>query len=389
MSTKNPSLSIFFHPYVFWSLKVSGVGRYMVELGEALSLLGVELHCPIKETPTELLKNASFFSRCSEETPSVPFYLKAGLSIINQTKHRHKIPKLMRYWEGVQALKKGKYHIIHPTHNNSIEILKYKQNSRLVVTVHDMIHELFPTIFSPNDISIQRKKIMVEAADRVIAISQCTKNDLVRITGVNPDKVDVIYHGNSLCLPEDAKTRQLQIPEKYLLFVGQRNGYKNFNRFVKSAARLIHEDPHLQIVCAGGGSFSEHEQQLFKELNISNQISQSWVTDDTLAILYNRSLAFVYPSEYEGFGLPILEAFSCQVPVLCAQASCFPEVAGDACIYFNPTDEEDIYQALRQVHESENCRSKLIALGTKRLQLFSWQKCAQETLECYKKALQS
>lgn len=119
MKNNKPSLSVFFHPHVFWSLKVSGVGRYMVELGEAFTKMGVELHCPIKNTPTELLKNASFFEDCSRETPILPAYIRAALFLAKKLKLKLKFTRIERYLEGKRALQQGKFHVIHPTHNNT------------------------------------------------------------------------------------------------------------------------------------------------------------------------------------------------------------------------------------------------------------------------------
>lgn len=389
MKNNKPSLSVFFHPYAFWSRKVCGVGRYVVELGEALINLGMEVHCPIKESPTDLLLNSSFYPKCSQETPKIPCYLKLICTIGKKTKFKNKISNLKRYWEGSKALKKGQFDIIHPTHNNSVEILKYRKNSALVITVHDMIHELFPQYFTPDNQSIYRKKIMVQQADRIIAISHQTKEDLIRIIGITPDKIDVIYHGNSLHLPADVNTRKLNIPSEYLLFVGHRHGYKNFTTFVKGAARLMQDHPNLHIVCVGGTEFTKTEIELIKSLQITDRITRQCVSDDTLAILYNRAIAFVYPSMYEGFGLPILEAYSCQCPVICAQASCFPEIAGEGCLYFSPESDYELYTLLKRLKESNELRQEYIAKGTERLKFFSWEKCAQETLNCYYKAIET
>ena len=112
-----------------------------------------------------------------------------------------------------------------------------------------------------------------------------------------------------------------------------------------------------------------------------------WVTDEELAILYNRCQCFIYPSEYEGFGLPLLEAFECKAPVLCSHASCFPEVAGEGAIYFDPKDNSQLVQKIRSVIYSSTEQERLKAAGSKRLLDFSWEKCAQKTLETYHKVL--
>jgi len=380
-------LSVIVHPHVFWNGRINGVARYVCELSQALINLGVNIHIPIKETPNEYLLKADYFPDTSKETPRLPIWIRLTSFFGMKSKRANQFINYKRRWEGVAFLKKGNFDLIHPSHNNSLEILEHRNGTALVVTVHDMIHELFPESFAAWDPSAKRKKIMCEAADCIIAISQCTKDDLVRICHINPDKIDVIHHGNSLVLPNNPKKHQLQLPERYILFVGQRWGYKNFNRCLRVYGKLADLHPEMHFVCAGGGAFTDQETKLINEQGLSNKISQQWVTDEQLALLYQGSVAFIYPSQYEGFGLPLLEAFACEAPVLCAQASCFPEVASEAAIYFNPISEEEMLRALRNFCESEELRKEYIIKGKSRLKDFSWHKCAEKTLKCYHKAL--
>ncbi len=382
-------LSVLFHPRAFWEKKISGVARYVCELTQELLHQGVSVHIPIRDTPTEYLLNASYFSEMAASTPTPSPLLKAICQIGCKYEKQGRFRRLIRRHEGIKALQQGGYDLIHPTHNNSLEILKYRGKTPLVVTVHDMTHELLPQSFHPKDPSAYRKKIMVDAADRVIAISQQTKDDLVRICGTNPNKIDVIHHGNSLILPEGYKNHQLNTPEEYLLFVGQRFGYKNFTRFLRVFAQLKETQRDLHLICAGGGAFTTEENILMRQLGISDVVTQNWVTDEELAILYNRAKAFIYPSEYEGFGLPILEAFACEAPVLCSRASCFPEVAGDAALYFDPCSDESMLHSLNLVCNDEAIRQNLIHKGIERVSLFSWNKCATKTRHCYQKTILS
>ncbi len=381
----NSPLSVFMHPRAFWFLKFSGVSRYVCELAEGLTNIGVDVHIPIRETINEYLRNASFFEKTAAETCAAPLHIRMMHQLLAHTPLKEKARRHELRHQGLQALRRREYDIIHPTHNNAVELLPYIGQTPLVITVHDMTHELFSSCFPASDPSSARKRIYAQRANRIIAISECTKNDLVRLFNISPDKIDVIHHGNSLRLPPNADSIQLDIPGRYVLFVGGRNGYKNFARFAEAFAIVASEDKELHLICAGGGTFSESELAQLHQLGIADRCQQRWVTDEELAVLYNRAQAFVYPSEYEGFGLPILEAYECGAPVLCAQASCFPEIAAKGALYFKPLDIEEMAHTIRQTVQSPEQQAALKAAGQKRLQDFSWQKTAEKTLETYLK----
>ena len=381
----NLPLSVYMHPRAFWFLKFSGVSRYVCELAEGLVSMGVDVHIPIKETINEYLLNASFFKKTSSETCDAPLHIRMMHRLLAQTPLREKARRHELRHQGLQAFRRRKYDIIHPTHNNAVELLPYIGQTPLVITVHDMTHELFSSCFPASDPSSARKRIYAQRADRIIAISECTKNDLVRLFNISPDKIDVVHHGNSLLLPKNADAIQLDIPERYVLFVGGRNGYKNFKRFAEAFAIAAAEDPQLHLICAGGGAFSEAELTHLQQLGIAERCLQRWVTDEELAVLYNRAQAFVYPSEYEGFGLPLLEAYECGAPVLCANASCFPEIAERGALYFNPLNIEEMAYTIRQTVQSPEQQAALKAAGRRRILDFSWQKTAEKTLETYLK----
>ncbi len=351
--------------------------------------MGHTVHIPIKNTPSEYLLKAEYFNRISEDAPTLPWYLSQFCQFGMRTSKAGYFLRYARRWEGVQAMKRLSFDVVHPTETNSLEVLNHLNGKALVVTIHDMIHELRPECFAAHDPSAHRKKIMIEQATRIIAISQKTKDDIIRLYKVATDKIDVIHHGNSLCLPEHHEEKQLHIPQRYVLYVGQRNSYKNFPRTLHAMKVLMEKHNEVHLICAGGGAFKEDEQNLINELGIADRVQQMWVSDEELAILYNRALCFIYPSEYEGFGLPILEAFNCHTPVLCADASCFPEVAGDAALYFNPTDIKEMTQRMELMCSDEQLREDYIARGRERIKLFSWRSCAEKTLACYQKAIQS
>lgn len=381
-------MEVFMHPCTFWYGRFSGFARYHCELAAHLMQLGVNVHIPIRETPNENLKTAPFFPQTSAEAPGIPWTARAIRLLLSHTPRAWMGERYALRTEIRKYMRAGhRFDVIHPTHTNAYDLIPFIGKTPLVLTVHDMTHELFPDSFPQWDPTAARKLDYARRADRIIAISECTKRDLMDICGIEPERIDVIHHGNSLVLPEDAATRAMDLPERYVLFVGKRPGYKNFDTFLKAFAELADADRELQIVCAGGGAFTESERELITALHLDGRVSQRWVTDEELAIMYNRSQVFVYPSEYEGFGLPLLEAFSCGAPAVCAKASCFPEIAGEGADYFPADDAAAMAAAMQRVLESQDYANELRARGAERLTHFSWQRCAAKTKATYQKAI--
>lgn len=284
----------------------------------------------------------------------------------------------------VKYLCNGNFDIFHPT-DISDYFLDYIKNKKLVVTIHDLIDELYPEyafdVYSDYKTSVKKK--LIESADKIIAVSQSTKQDIIDLYNTPESKIEVVYHGNSLNLIKDfSKVDYARLPNNYLLFVGKRVHYKNFYFFLQAVAPFLYEDPNLCIVCVGT-NFGVKELAYFHELQIANRVLQYRANDEMLAYLYNNALAFVYPSLYEGFGIPILEAFACNCPVVLSKCSSLPEVAGDAGIYFYPKSITSFRDALHQVLFNSHLRTILVEKGKKQLQKFSWDKAAKKTANVY------
>jgi len=156
---------------------------------------------------------------------------------------------------------------------------------------------------------------------------------------------------------------------------------------MRSIAPIFERDAELQVICSGGGSFTPDEASFLKGLGLNGRVRQHTVNDDTLAELYRRAAAFVYPSIYEGFGIPVLEAFACRCPAVISESSSLPEVGGDATAYFNPKDESSIEHAVHKVIYDDGLRERLRSKGYERLKKFSWEKTSKETIELYKSVL--
>lgn len=278
--------------------------------------------------------------------------------------------------------------IFHPTYYDDY-FLDFLGTTPFVVTVYDMVHELYPDIM--RDVStIQRKKKLVEKAQRVIAISEHTKKDLVRITGIDKNKVDVVPLASSI-------KRQMGLckdgvrPQRYILYVGERAGYKNFVRFFHAIAPLMQADKTIYLVCIGGhsvqGEFTKEEKIFIAAENLANRVMLRSATDIELEDWYAGALCFVFPSLYEGFGIPILEAFSCGCPVAASNTSSLPEVGGDVAVYFDPESEDSIREVVASIAQSDEQREHLTNQGRNRARLFSWERTAEQTFEVYEKVL--
>jgi len=284
----------------------------------------------------------------------------------------------------VFELKKQRFDIFHPTYYDPY-FLEYIGNKPFVLTVHDMIHEKFAHLFT-NDLTakptIENKKKTILAAAHIIAVSENTKKDIIEYYGIEASKISIVYHSSSLI--KNTKTT-LQLPSQYILYIGTRYLYKNFTTFIRAIKNILIEKS-IKLLCVGA-TFNDEENALLEELGIIEYCVQLFVDDNELYQVYANALFFVFPSLYEGFGIPILEAFDAGCPALISNTSCFPEIAGDAAVYFNPYDAADIESAVRRLIENGEERKGLITNGKERIKAFSWKNSAKQTVEVYKKVL--
>jgi glycosyltransferase involved in cell wall biosynthesis len=249
-----------------------------------------------------------------------------------------------------------------------------------------MIYELFPEYFLESALRENKLK-HIKRANHIIAISENTKRDLINIYGIDEEKISVIYHGwNKGNSHVHTKINVLNLPEKFLLFVGTREKYKNFYFFLFSLKKVFMRCPNLKLIVTGK-MFSHAEQAFIKEMQLENHIIHQKASDDDLQNLYSQAIAFVYPSIYEGFGMPILEAFANNCPVLLSNTSCFFEIAEEAALYFNPKNISDISDKIISVVNNDSLRSDLIIKGQKRLTKFGWDKAIEQTFQVYSRVI--
>ncbi|MGJ0342973.1 glycosyltransferase family 4 protein [Aliarcobacter cryaerophilus] len=366
-------MKILYDHQIFTSQKYGGISRYFYELVRELDNISeVQYEIPLLVSNNHYISDKRFVN-----------YI--NLLPNKQFRGKHRIFKLLNKPNNIWKLKQQKFDVFHPTYYDPY-FLKYLGNKPFVLTVYDMIHEKFSDMFSSTDKTTEQKRLLVEKATKIIAISESTKKDLIELFGTDESKIEVVYLGNSMFPKADIKLG-FEIPKKYLLFVGGRGAYKNFERFIKSVSELLNQDKELFVLCTGGGKFSSSESQLLNELEISKQVLQFNLDDDSLAYFYKNALAFIFPSLYEGFGIPVLESFACGCPLLCSNVSSLPEVAGDAACYFDPYSEESIKNAVSRVLNDSNFRKELINKGYEQLKEFSWKKTAEETKKIYESVL--
>lgn len=278
-----------------------------------------------------------------------------------------------------RLLQKSKYDIFHQTHFETY-CLSVIGNKPMVTTFHDVNFSTFN--YNKRLVCLQRKSL--ERANKIITVSVNTKNDLMSYFNVKEEKIEVIYHGIELKNIPFSSERYMERP--YILYVGTRNGNKNFDRLAQAFVLLNRKYPDLCLLCTSL-TFTSKELSRFHELGIGDVVFHVSADENLMSQLYRDAELFVFPSLYEGFGLPILESMAAQCPVVLSNTSCFPEIANDAGAYFNPYDIDSIFEMMDKVLTDTQYRDRLIRLGNERVKFFSWEKCAQMHLNLYKTLL--
>lgn len=272
--------------------------------------------------------------------------------------------------------------------------LPERVDAETVATIHDTIHAAFPDQFANAERIISRKRRCVEAADALVAVSEHTKRDLVEYYDAPPEKVHVVYNGVDpffAPLPRadrEPTLREHGVSEPFVLYVGNRGGYKNFATLLQAFAGWERASEY-QLVCVGSPpEWTDDERETISEAGLGKTVTLvSDVDDETLHAFYTAAAAFVYPSKYEGFGLPPLEAMRCRTPVIVAEAASIPEVVGDAGLYFDPASSERLRERLERLATDDSLREQLVAAGAERAKQFTWQRTAAETLAVYRDLL--
>lgn len=263
-------------------------------------------------------------------------------------------------------------------------------SGKFVVTIHDLIHQHFnmqratthgPLIYKLKQLGYKKVfQFAIKKAEKILVPSNFVKNQLIEDWGVDEEKIVVTY--------EAVDDKILQLYEKkitinYLFYVGNAHPHKNVEGLIKAYLKLKVKYKSLKLVLAGADHY--FWQRIKKQHQDPGIIYKGYVSDEELVAFYKNAKAFVMPSFEEGFGIPLLEAMACGCPVVSSNAGSLPEVGSDACLYFDPHNQEDMINQISKILDDLNLRKELIKKGLKRYKKFSWQKLAKQTLEVYQK----
>lgn len=367
-------MKIFYDYQIFSNQRYGGISRYFHEISRIIPTIegdSVEVFVPLHIN--EYIYKSVAPRIIGIKAPQ-PRFTRLATRIINSSLTR------------LRSHSTHDTDIFHETYYSLLD--RAPRSAKRIITVHDMIHERFPESFSRNDATHRAKLAALRRADHIICISENTRQDLIETTDIPLEKTSVVRHGYSLTTtPGSVPSPIVQVP--YMLYVGARAGYKNFEGLLSAYARSSLRN-EFSLVCFGGGNATPRESSLAQSLGIdpANIIFLSG-SDSMLSSLYASASAFVYPSLYEGFGIPPLESMSFGCPVICSNTSSMPEVVGDAAELFDPNDFDSMRIALERVLSSADRSQQLVTLGYERIKLFSWEKCARETLDIYKRVLQN
>ncbi|MBU4349105.1 glycosyltransferase family 4 protein [bacterium] len=367
--------------------KTTGAGQYSLQLLKALSEIDdkneyfIVLQQTLKDThPIYTLRNKSNFYLIKGNTPSVG-------------------PKKQFYYYKLLRRNCFKFDLLHSLNSE----LPLYCNVKTIVTIYDLKYIKYPYFF--DDFSIIKSRYLkytmkkgAEKANKIIAVSQSTKKDIINLLGIEQEKIRVIYAASNLELYSQKNynisnskiLKKYSIKKPYFLYVGEKRPHKNLKGLIQAFALFKHKydrwNTYLVITGKKYSSYNEYIYEAEKLKIMDSLIFTEFVPDEYLKVVYSEAEALLLISFYEGFGIPILEAMECGTPVITSNISSMPEVAGDAAILVDPNNPEKIADAMYKVRTIDGLREGLIKKGFRRVKDFSWQKAARQVLELYKKA---
>jgi len=364
-------MRVLYDNEIFLTQKYGGATRYFYELIKRMPVLKAEV----------LLYMGKFINEYGLEEYSKRFTVFSGKKIKHIPRTKLISIKIQKpFFE--RFADKQEFDILHQTYFADINL---KKKFKRIITIHDFTHEKLSSNFSSLDKTADLKRLAVEKSDGIICVSESTKNDLLERYDTKGKKVKVIYHGNSLRY--DVKEEPV-IKGKYLLYVGDRRSYKNFRIIIKLFEINQALRNEYKLICCGGGKFTNEEMEQMTRADVVNNFLQIEARDKKIANLYYFAKAFIYPSKYEGFGIPMIEAMYNGCPIVASNVSSLPEVGGDSALYFNPDSVDELNGNINTILENEEVVNKLKSLGKEREKIFSWDKCSDETYKFYKEVME-
>ncbi len=365
------SIDILFDHQAFAMQRHGGVSRYFVELARALQAVpGVR---------ARLFAPAWLSSHIAAGDPLHPWsFALTGMQRGLQQRAAAIAPLLFL------ALRLARPQLLHETAHGPP--VRPPRGTRVVTTLHDMTVERYPQCFDQAARRIADKLAALRRADAIICISEHTRSDLLAAHPEFAGRCAVVPHG--VVQQVASGPRPARLPAQYLLYVGSRATYKNFTRLVQALGQAKGLPPSLQLLCFGGGALQAEELALCQRAGWAPpRVLQVDGDDSLLAQAYRHAELFVFPSLYEGFGMPLTEAMAQGCPVACSRASSFPEVCADSATYFDPEDSDDIARCLQAVLLDPAHRAALVQAAAGRGRHFSWADCAARTAAVYQRTV--
>lgn len=355
-------MKINFDGQIFGLQKYGGISRYIIDLATSM-----------KEGQSSHFCNILSFISINEYLKSSK-YFNARISI------NKPIPKSTRIIHSLNVIflfvvsNLARQEIIHLTFYSSLFSIFKPKCKKLVVTVYDFTDELDPSVNNPK--AVKDKVATMQAADLIICISHNTQRDLNSLYPQYTGKSKVIHFGYSSLKNKVSNLSSLNLnsSKNYILFVGQRGRYKNFELLYRSYLELNKSD--LSLVAFG-------PQPTKEEKNIYNKVEFISGNDELLAYYYSNAKCFIFPSSYEGFGIPSLEAMEMGCPIIVPNSSCFPEIVDEAGLYFECGNKKDLVSKINEILDNKKLRNSLILKGKKRYKEFTYDRCAKETIAAY------
>jgi glycosyltransferase involved in cell wall biosynthesis len=384
-------MRVLFDHQIFERQRWGGISRYFVELFRGLRP-AIDVELSLRRTQSELRGELESLLGVVTSDRGFPETFLGGRRFPGSKQLWSLAKRAIPGFEAKRANREaslarvaaGGFDLLHPTYFDPY-FLEALGGRPYVLTVYDFTYEAYPELFSARDPVPGWKRTLAQGAARIIAISEHTKRDLVKFLDVDPGRIDVTHLAYEPLAAAGAPPPP-GLPARFVLFTGTRHAYKNWRLLVTAMAGPMRADPALHLVCTGM-PFTPEERAHLAALGVDRQVLHLRVAEAALGGLYERAAAFVFPSLYEGFGIPVLEAFRHGCPAVLANASSLPEVGGDAALYFDPAEPEAIAGALGRVLGDAALRDDLVRRGRERVKAFTWKRTADETLACYRRAL--
>ncbi|WP_029015163.1 glycosyltransferase family 4 protein [Niveispirillum irakense] len=364
--------TVVFDHHTFSSHRFGGVSRYFAKLiGNARRDERLDIVTPFRYVQNEHLLH---------EEPERFRAILGNRPFRGQGRLLHSVNRLLVG----RTLRRGRFDLLHPTSYDPW-FLPDLGTKPFVLTVYDLIHELYADRFTAAELAMEDKRPLLARAAHIITISDSTKADLIRLHNVAADKITTIHLGGDHVIDDARSAGSLPVPalpDRYVLFVGTRGRYKNFDRCAAAVASLMVTRPDLHLVCVGGGPLKAAELAPFA--GMAGRVHQMNLHDSQMQAVYSRAALFVFPSLYEGFGLPLVEAAFCGCPVACSDRSSLPEVGGDAALYFDPERVDDMADVMGRLLDDTALHAEMRRRGSLRAQDFTWRHTTAQTIGLYK-----